>query len=369
MNTRPNQSSRTPDPSHIWENDYVPSGIMLDPKTSELNSYRFTGLDNESNLVFIPDRTVESVNQSLEGFYDNDFLENQFDDELVALSEPNQHACITFAEKHGPLFGAMFLENGICKEPLGMWLTASALLNLALNIKSAVDSGDWRSLDERKLIAFEFEQHARVNGRGRYEVFASANFRFPNGLPAEYAELTLGDDCSANIWASKNFDPSGIVSKIWRPFPTPQIGMFDQTEQDRRETAYDEIPGLDVDIRLNPGKFELMLQDGRSPLSEPTIRLALSDLPKEEADELAVKLCRAILESLVSIHTRYVRHDWIGHQFRPVLPEKIRWLWYVFAIYMTKTQHAFCKHCGKPFMKTRSDKCYCDDKCRKNANR
>lgn len=118
MNTRPNQSSRTPDPSHIWENDYVPSGIMLDPKTSELNSYRFTGLDNESNLVFIPDRTVESVNQSLEGFYDNDFLENQFDDELVALSEPNQHACITFAEKHGPLFGAMFLENGICKEPL-----------------------------------------------------------------------------------------------------------------------------------------------------------------------------------------------------------------------------------------------------------
>ena len=98
--------------------------------------------------------------------------------------------------------------------------------------------------------------------------------------------------------------------------------MFDQTEQDRRETAYDEIPGLDVDIRLNPGKFELMLQDGRSPLSEPTIRLALSDLPKEEADELAVKLCRAILESLVSIHTRYVRHDWIGHQFRPVLPEK-----------------------------------------------
>lgn len=55
--------------------------------------------------------------------------------------------------------------------------------------------------------------------------------------------------------------------------------------------------------------------------------------------------------------------------FRPIQLEKIRWLWYAFAVYMTKTQHAFCKHCGKPFMKSRPDKQYCNDKCRKAANR
>lgn len=363
------QSKHTPDPSHIWENEYVPSGVMFNPKTSEITSHRFMGIDSENNLVFIPDRSIESVNQSIDTFHNYDFLENQFDDELVALSEENEHAHMAFAKSHGPLFGTMFFENGVCKEPLSMWSIASTLVNLALNIKSAIDSGDWRTFDEKELVAFNFEQGANANGNGRYETFASANFRFKKELPTEYADLTLGLDCPGGIWTSHNFDPPGIVSKTWRPFKTPQIGLFDRTEQDRKETAYDEIPGLDVDIRLNPEIFELTLQDDKSPFCRATERYALADLPKEMADEFAGKLLRAMLESLISVHTRHIHHDWIGHQFRPVPLEKIRWLWYVFAVYMTKTQHAFCKHCGKPFMKSRPDKQYCSDKCRKAANR
>lgn len=72
-------------------------------------------------LVFSPDRSIESVNQSLNEFDSSDFLENQFDNELAELSELNQYACEKFAKKHGPLFGTMYFENGICKEPLDMW--------------------------------------------------------------------------------------------------------------------------------------------------------------------------------------------------------------------------------------------------------
>ena len=362
------QSKHTPDPSHIRENEYVPSGVMFNPKTSEMSSYRLVGLDSKANLVFAPDRSVKSTNRSLEVFFDNDFLENQFDDELLALSEPSPHTCIEFAKDHGPLFGATFVENGICKEPLEMWITASFLVNLALNIKSAMDSGDWRTLDKKKLVAFNFEQYFHSGKSEKCEVLANANFRFPKGLPDQYSKLTLGNDCPNGIWVSKNFDPPGIVLKVWRPFATPQIGLFDRTDQDRRETAYDSVPGLDVTIRLNPQQHELMLKD-EGVLPGKAIRSKLSDLPKDKADELAVKLCRAMLESLISIHTRDIRYDWIGHQFRPVPLEKIRWLWYVFAVYMTKTQHAFCKHCGRPFMKSRPDKQYCNDKCRKAANR
>ena len=368
MGVTSGQPNRIPDPSHIWESDFVPSGVMFNPKTSEISSHRFIGLDSENNLVFSPDRSLESVNQSLNEFDNSDFLENQFDDELAELSELNQYACEKFAKKHGPLFGTMYFENGICKEPLDMWLAASALVNLALNIKSAMDSGNWRVLDEKKLVAFNFERCVRANERGEYEVLADANFRFPNGLPVDYAKLTLGNNLPTRIWSSKNFDPPGIVSKIWRPFSTPEIGIFDRTEQDRKETAYDSMPGLDVCIWVNPTDCELRLED-EGTFSKPTVRLGLSDLPEDKADEFARMLCRAILESLISIHTRSIHHDWVGHQFRPIQLEKIRWLWYVFAVYMTKTQHAFCKHCGKPFMKSRPDKQYCNEKCRKAANR
>lgn len=180
--------------------------------------------------------------------------------------------------------------------------------------------------------------------------------------------MTLGNDLSTRIWSSKNFDPPGIASKIWHPSPTPEIGIFDRTEQDRKETAYDSMPVLDVCIWVNPTDCELKLED-EGAFSKPTVRLGLSDLPKDKADEFARMLCKAILESLISIHTRSIHHDWVGHQFRPIQLEKIRWLWYVFAVYMMKTQHAFCKHCGRPFMKSRPDKQYCNDKCRKAANR
>ena len=152
MGVAVDQSKHTPDPSHIWENEYVPSGVMFNPKTSEITSHRFMGIDSENNLVFIPDRSIESINQSIETFHNNDFLENQFDDELVALSEENEHAHMAFAKNHGPLFGTMFFENGVCKEPLSMWSIASTLVNLALNIKSAIDSGDWRTFDEKELL-------------------------------------------------------------------------------------------------------------------------------------------------------------------------------------------------------------------------
>ena len=35
--------NRIPDPSHIWESDFVPSGVMFNPKTSEISSHRFIG--------------------------------------------------------------------------------------------------------------------------------------------------------------------------------------------------------------------------------------------------------------------------------------------------------------------------------------
>ena len=120
MGVTSGQPIRIPDPSHIWESDFVPSGVMFNPKTSEISSHRFIGLDSENNLVFSPDRRIESVNQSLNEFDNSDFLENQFDDELAELSELNQYACEKFAKKHGPLFGTMYFENGICKEPLDM---------------------------------------------------------------------------------------------------------------------------------------------------------------------------------------------------------------------------------------------------------
>ena len=191
---------------------------MFNPKTSEITSHRFMGIDSENNLVFIPDRSIESVNQSIETFHDNNFLENQFDDELVALSEGSKHAHIAFAKNHGPLFGTMFFENGVCKEPLSMWSIASTLVDLALNIKSAIDSGDWRTFDEKKLVAFNFEQGPSSNENGRYETLVNANFRFPNGLPAEYADLTLGVDCPGGYMDIAQFRSTGDRLKNVAPF-------------------------------------------------------------------------------------------------------------------------------------------------------
>lgn len=350
----------------------VPSGMAVDPKSGEARNYVFQEVDKDQNMVFARSNEAAPIMASVPIWKELDQFEDEYDDLVVFSEIDSTNGFEAYAREHGPLFGAYYEREGITKEPIEMWEFARQLMAHAMNLKAARDTGRWRELQD-KTVAFECDivldvaQKKRVQANKEFTVkhnqplvvWATTRTVLP---PEEYVQLTLNqtDEYAAGAWVSRKWDDPGIEYKAWIPRPQPQIGMFDTTEKDRAETLLEvSTASIDAAIFLNHEAQGIVPPD-------PSMfaRVPLECLPSI-ADEVGPKLCNLLCETLISMHTRHVNFDWIGHEYRPLFTERIRYMWYLFAIYKDKAALSFCKHCGKPFIKHKADRLYCSDACKR----
>ena len=85
--------------------------------------------------------------------------------------------------------------------------------------------------------------------------------------------------------------------------------------------------------------------------------------------EMGAKLCRNLMELLVSAHTKYVRRERIRRNFTYYFEDRLRYMWFAFAIYLDKKHVAICDYCGKPSTRMRSNQKHCPGECTCKAHK
>jgi hypothetical protein len=355
----------------------MPAGLCINPKTNEPNT-EFRGIEKDGRLLFV--RSSDSTKYVKP---DNHWKElRHFDADFHELLEfagiSSRTDIRSYAEAHGPLFGEMYIDGdgGIIREPEEMWLMASSLMNLALRLKAAYDQKNWLSLQASGL-SFEAEikgpsdqqrrdaeERKKVNVRGKRPVRFTAVAKIV-GLPKDYKDLVLdGEEAEKGYWMAELWDPPALVRKRFDVDSLPDHDVLGEVKEERRGILKEEsVSSLSASILMN--------DSGENLMASPA--LASIRFPLENVDGPAFDwgqaLCRLMSEALISLHCRRVEFTWVGHKFWPVFPERIRYLWFLYHTHYAHEILDSCAYCGAPFVKTRADRKYCSDKCRKNANR
>lgn len=350
-----------------------PAGYGLNTKTGSLDNVEFDGIAPNGNLIFREGDNAKASKEQAAHWDDTDFFDNDFD-ELISFSRIESINDIEYyAKQHGPLFGTLFADVGVLREPVEMWFFAAQLMDLAIRFQTAFSTKNWELL-HNQLAAFEVEillndYQANLMEPGKQFVLtddqafvAYAITRF-NEIPESYIALTLtpGEEFKNGVWRSTRYDEPGVEVHRWTARPIPEFGFFDQSLDDRIKTSEENHPNISSSVFINFSRMntlDLSIQDRiiRTPLDQTPL-----------GKEMGYRLCRGMVETLISMHTRFVRFDWVRHEFRPIFFERIRYLWYLFGVYKDRKALSFCVNCGKPFLKTRKDKKYCSEKCRKQS--
>lgn len=348
-------------------------GLTVDFKTGAIDNLVFGGSDSDGNLVFIRDNDQQHLIERTDDWLDKVYLDNAADLLRRFSRMSTQDEAEGLAGELGPLFGSHYCHDGVCREPLDMWRAAAKFFEGAFSIRARLDSHDWGDLldksFEAELLLSDEQQKELASGKGvewggQQELIASWKLLFPS-MPDDYRWLTLNSasEIDAGSWQDTRWDgPEAQEIKLWQTRPGEELSRFDETEKDREESRYESSPQVATAIHLNPRHHSY-----RAGVEPVTLRVGLGTVAIGE--ELAEKLCRNMLETLISIHTRQVRYSWMGHQFRPIFLERIRCMWFIFAIYLGQGTLAYCAHCGRPFWRNRTDKKYCSAACRSAANK
>lgn len=352
-----------------------PRGVWLDPKTGNSINMKFAGIGRDGFVAFVR-RLEDSVLSDTVAKWDEERLLDEDSKEIERFSRiESVDDVASYAELHGPLFGQTFYSNGVCREPLDMWYQAVALMSLGFDLKAAFDSRDWMSLQDRE-VQFEaelaclnakqqrgYQTERQITARADQPLYLSATSWFPN-LPEEYGRFLLGDEgMKYGGWRRRSWQDPELIEKSFYIKAPKGIGVSDVSSLEARQTEEEGTPNLSACITLNSTSVEFELGRRRE-----TARLRLQDFENEES-EAGAELCRLMAEALISLHCEQITYRWVDHKYQPCFTERIRYLWFLYSIHFSKGVSAFCAQCGKPFFKTRSDKKYCSDTCRKNAHR
>lgn len=360
--------------------DSGPRGIAIDPASGEMANFSYVGISDD-NLVF---RRVSGSSYGIASppeWTDPSKYRNDIEDVLEFSRISTLNEVEGYAAAHGPLFGPRFSSNGISREPVEAWFFAAWVMSLAFEFAAAASKpGGWRILHSNKRVGFDFELVPSPRDKKRlatgkaigYDASRScwsvrASCKFTRNIPDIYQWFVLGDQYDSGIWTSRKFDGT---AEEWREFQARRIGewaAFDETDQDRRESLFEMLPGISAGIVFNDTVDGTLGESGRQvPV---TIRQPLEEHP-ELAEELGGKLCRLLYETLVSAHVRNVTYGWISHEFGPIFEEHLRRMWYTVSTYADKKCIAFCQHCGAPYIRaTNRPRKYCSTSCNKAASK
>lgn len=348
-----------------------PAGFGLNTKTGSLDNAEFDGITPNGNLIFREGDNAKAAEEQAAYWDDADFFDNDFD-ELISFSRMETVNDIElYAKQHGPLFGSRFAKDGVIREPVEMWLFAAQLMDLAMQFQAAFSTKNWEVL-QNQFAAFEVEillndHQANRKDSGKQFILtddqafvAYAITRFSE-IPKDYIALTLtpGKEFENGIWKNIRCDGPGVEVHSWIARPIPGIGLFDQSLEDKIKTAEENHPNISSAVFANFGRLNTLDRG----IQNRIIRTPLEQTPLDK--EMGYRLCRGMAETLISMHTRFVRFDWVRHEFRPIFFERIRYLWYLFGVYKDRKVLSFCINCGKPFLKTRKDKKHCNGQCRR----
>lgn len=354
-----------------------PFGLGLNTKNGSIENVEFYGITPEGIVLFRVTQNKGIKPVVKEHWKEIKHFENDFEDLVEFSNIKDESGIAKYAEKHGPLFGGLYYQNGLIREPVEMWKTAILLMGLAVEFQAAYEVGDWQKLqnkitafeaevlmDERQKIKAIKEQGYILKDNQPFVVYAIS--RLAPDIPEDYRYLTLNTDSELNngLWQEERYDDPGLEVHSWVTRAIPEMGLFDKTDNDRLAIEYEKLPNISTAIFFN------WVVDG---VLDETLPDRIHRMPLEQLGDASLSvgkmLCRGMVETLISIHIRQIPYGWIGHEFWPLFQERIRYMWYVLSCYKDKSKLDYCAHCGSPFLKTRADKKYCSPGCKRNANK
>lgn len=358
-----------------------PYGVFLNPKNCEFGNASFLGIRKDGVLLFSIDGREERIREVCEDILSKASLAS-IEDDLIRFSRLQTKSDFAeYASEHGPLFGGTYLrENGIIEEPLSMWKLAASFFELAFRLKAVIDEDSWnesvywdgKEVIFGSLIFLDKEQIREVAKKQRLthketeEAIFSASVVLPCAINPDYARFTMTEEeIQKRVYCSGRWDEPGAEMKYWHPFVKAIPNLMQMDILKGKMAMIEARAGFDVAIMLNPRRHAEMIGQGRLP----SLVCPLEEFNASFRKEMGAKLCRSLMELLVSAHTKYVRHEWIGHNFTYYFEDRLRYMWFAFATYMDKKHVAICDYCGKPYMRTRSNQKRCPGECTRKAHK
>lgn len=129
--------------------------------------------------------------------------------------------------------------------------------------------------------------------------------------------IARGEDYQTGI---SNFHMQAFSD--WHPFVKAIPNLMQMDILKGKMAMVEARAGFDVAIMLNPRRHAEMIGQGR----QPSLVCPLEEYSASFRKEMGAKLCRSLMELLVSAHTKYVRHEWIGHNFTYYFEDRLRYM-------------------------------------------
>jgi hypothetical protein len=240
-----------------------------------------------------------------------------------------------------------------------MWRAAIDFFKLAFTLKAAQDSKEWQDISwgEFKSEYYLSDEQVEAIQSGADQLVPSPTQEVTHALiiassgvvPFKYQELILNDSFSSTnrAWRDRRWDEQAFSRNEWSVSP---------------DECYST---LSTYLDFNPKHRDFLI--GSENLYDT--KVLPFNLKARNADEILGKLCRNALEALISMHTRNMHYGWSEHEYKPVFYERVRYFWYMFALYEGKANMRFCQNCSRPFISKRKDQKYCGNDCKTAYNK